>query len=71
MSAAEPAPDRRALLEEMRSRVLVIERGVQIASLDRPVVSVSTEIDAAPPDGGLALGGVHEILAEDVGAATG
>ncbi|MFC0406759.1 hypothetical protein ACFFGY_00770 [Roseomonas elaeocarpi] len=50
---------------------MVIERGVQIASLDRPVVSVSTEIDAAPPDGGLALGGVHEILAEDVGAATG
>ncbi|MFC0407881.1 ImuA family protein [Roseomonas elaeocarpi] len=70
-SASDPAQDRRALLEDLRSRVLVIERGERIASQDRPVVPVSAPIDAALPDGGLALGGVHEILTEDVGAGTG
>jgi protein ImuA len=58
-----------ALLQELRGRLARIERGMGAAAF--PPVPLCEAIDRHLPDGGLARGALHEVLAADPGAAIG
>ena len=66
--------DRHALFAALRARIARTERtgaGAALAHSGQAVVPLAEGIDAALPTGGLARAGLHEVLADDLGAAFG
>lgn len=58
-----------ALLQDLRDRLARIERGQ--AGRAPPPIPLAAALDGHLPDGGLARGALHEVLASDPGAALG
>jgi len=71
-AADDPHPpaglDKPALLAALRARIARLDRS---AGPDAGCISLSPAIDAALPGGGLARAALHEVVAEEPGAAIG